>query len=1087
MFGAPMVGAAANITLNKTVSPASAPSRGRVTYTITLNNSAPDAAGNVEVIDFLPAGFSYVRGTSRIYSSNTLISSADPVLWGQTLSWRNLKMPAGRQGSYYGIHTFIQDRCDSDTINYQLDRALELMGPGAFVKQLFYYITPELPGPLSCWVDFVNRAYDRGLTPVVRLQGVHGGPYWLKPQPDAPGNYTTIAQAYKRVVAGLPKRDGRYLYVEIWNEPNLDIEWSGAPNPQEYGEFLVDVAAAIRSLGDPRVRILNGGLSPGGNYNNLAFIDAMAAVPGALDAFDVWSSHPYPGNHPPEYNIHDGTAAYRDLTIDSYLLELERLARHGRTGLQVILTETGYALGQNNFGFEGYAPIGESNRADYIRRALRDYWRRWPEILGVCPYELVDPYGDWWVWDWLYPDGRRHEQYDAVAGLAKEAPAISSRLTILFQAIVAESAGVYYNQVAAVADGVNLTLNNAAPVSVYAATPPASPTAWDPNCSEGAANGDMEGIDGWTSSGLSAYSSDQAHSGQRSMRIGIVSGANSRVYSSASQFVAIPAAATSATLSFWYYPLSGDLSGDLQLARLYENGNVVASIMREPSDARQWQYKQYDLTPFAGRTIQLYFGVYNDGQSGATAMYLDDVSALICAPQLASPTPTWTRTPSATPTRTLTPTQTRTAAPSLTPTVGPTRAPTCLEQAANASFEVDGGWEIPFTARPAEYTNLKAHSGGRSLALGITEGNNVRSYSSARQLFDLPADATQITLAFWYLPLSEDEVHDRQYVLILDEQNNTLETLMWVGKNDGLWLSRAHSLTGYAGRRIKLHFGVYNDGQGGITAMYLDDVSVQVCWGGATPIPTATPILAAHRYALPLIIKGYNTGASSSGVTAPAAPSLGRAIEATKVAITGLEERIYRAEAGKLSALDARDGRTLAEREIGSEAHALLVNSGRLYLTEREEQKLWVLDAASLETLGVVEHVPQPGGLALLDGRLYLAATGSDELWVLDADTLQVLERLAVGRAPYAVAVNPLSRYVLVANAGSGSVTAINRFDTASRMVVSLGGLGYPQQIITDPQTAEFHVSYLISPKESAVAVIDGESGQIVRVLRAWP
>lgn len=172
---------------------------------------------------------------------------------------------------------------------------------------------------------------------------------------------------------------------------------------------------------------------------------------------------------------------------------------------------------------------------------------------------------------------------------------------------------------------------------------------------------------------------------------------------------------------------------------------------------------------------------------------------------------------------------------------------------------------------------------------------------------------------------------------------------------------------------------------------------------------------------------------------------------------------------------------------IGQEAHALLLERGRLYLTEREEQKLWMFDAETLAALGVVEKIPQPGGLAILDGRLYLAATGSDELWVLNVDSLQVLERLAVGRAPYAVAANPASRYVLVANAGSGSVTAINRFDTASKMVVFLGGLGYPQQITTDPETAEFYVSYLISPKESAIAVIDGETCQLVRILRDSP
>jgi hypothetical protein len=97
------------------------------------------------------------------------------------------------------------------------------MGYGAWVKQLFYGITPQTQGPHICWVDFVNAAYDRGLKPVIRLQGEHGGSFWHKPHADWPGNYSSIAWAFQRVVAGLPRRDGHRLYIEIWNEPNLNI------------------------------------------------------------------------------------------------------------------------------------------------------------------------------------------------------------------------------------------------------------------------------------------------------------------------------------------------------------------------------------------------------------------------------------------------------------------------------------------------------------------------------------------------------------------------------------------------------------------------------------------------------------------------------------------------------------------------------------------------------------------------------------------------------------------------------------------------------------------------------------------------
>jgi bacillopeptidase F (M6 metalloprotease family) len=41
-------------------------------------------------------------------------------------------------------------------------------------------------------------------------------------------------------------------------------------------------------------------------------------------------------------------------------------------------------------------------------------------------------------------------------------------------------------------------------------------------------------------------------------------------------------------------------------------------------------YNTYDLTVYAGSTIKLQFGTYNDGFGGVTAMYVDDVSMQIC-------------------------------------------------------------------------------------------------------------------------------------------------------------------------------------------------------------------------------------------------------------------------------------------------------------------------------------------------------------------------------------------------------------------------------------------------------------------------
>ncbi len=37
-----------------------------------------------------------------------------------------------------------------------------------------------------------------------------------------------------------------------------------------------------------------------------------------------------------------------------------------------------------------------------------------------------------------------------------------------------------------------------------------------------------------------------------------------------------------------------------------------------------------DLTAYAGQTVELKYGTFNDGEGGVTAMYVDDVTVTIC-------------------------------------------------------------------------------------------------------------------------------------------------------------------------------------------------------------------------------------------------------------------------------------------------------------------------------------------------------------------------------------------------------------------------------------------------------------------------
>jgi hypothetical protein len=319
-----------------------------------------------------------------------------------------------------GIHTLAASRRDIDA---QLTWARSLVGPGGHVTQPFLGISGGTAGPMADAVYYVEQAYARELDPILVLQGrfvnrdgcnTMGYVGWLQPVPDVvetsyPVNaeraYLSEAAGYARFVAGLPRADGRTLYVQVGNEPNLHEMWGGAADPAEYARFFADVSAALREIGDPRIRVLNAALAPEGNVDNLQFIAAaFASEPRFAGAFDDWASHPYPRNRPPDSNLHDRTALPGSrYTIDSYLLEVETLAANGvdTSGLGVVLTETGYELGDRHHS--EYPSITEELRAEYIRQALTELWPRWPEVKAVTPFELAGWYGTWRTFDWVYP------------------------------------------------------------------------------------------------------------------------------------------------------------------------------------------------------------------------------------------------------------------------------------------------------------------------------------------------------------------------------------------------------------------------------------------------------------------------------------------------------------------------------------------------------------------------------------------------------------------------------------------------------------------------------------------------------------
>ena len=174
------------------------------------------------------------------------------------------------------------------------------------------------------------------------------------------------------------------------------------------------------------------------------------------------------------------------------------------------------------------------------------------------------------------------------------------------------------------------------------------------------ANGGFEANTAWTftvTGSTAGYTTAQAHSGARAARFGILPaglaasnlpegvtlapGAPERnllgelaplggSFSSGYQTISIPANAAYAALTFWYYPATNAVSGDYARVMLLQPGTyaLIEKLMQKLENDRTWKQASFDLSAYRGRSVVLYFEVYNDSTTAAdrTWMYLDDVS-----------------------------------------------------------------------------------------------------------------------------------------------------------------------------------------------------------------------------------------------------------------------------------------------------------------------------------------------------------------------------------------------------------------------------------------------------------------------------
>jgi len=202
--------------------------------------------------------------------------------------------------------------------------------------------------------------------------------------------------AQRRDACATPYR----VALEIWNEPNLDFQWTGQPlDPARYTEMVKRAYRGVKA-GDRTIPVVAGSLAPTGGWddgsamNDVDFLEAMYEN-GLSGHFDVISIHNYGfGGEPEDKEWGSSIVNFRRAEDIHAVMEA-----HGDGDRPVWSTEFGWLLDAaeevvdcasywDSIGFD-WQKVSAEEQADYLERAFAYADANWP-WMGVMFVSNLD-------------------------------------------------------------------------------------------------------------------------------------------------------------------------------------------------------------------------------------------------------------------------------------------------------------------------------------------------------------------------------------------------------------------------------------------------------------------------------------------------------------------------------------------------------------------------------------------------------------------------------------------------------------------------------------------------------------------------
>jgi polysaccharide biosynthesis protein PslG len=297
-----------------------------------------------------------------------------------------------------GINTFLEQEVDPAKRRLALTMARD--AGFHWMRQQFQWVAlePDEKGEFvgqfgeSTWDvydDIVDAAEELGMELIVRLDTSPkwarvGNPHVTTP-PDDLDDFGDYVQAV------VERYRGRVRFYQVWNEPNLGVEWGNRPVDPRAATELLRVGYQHAKVADPDAVILAPALAPTiangpEALNELTFLQHMYDA-GAARYFDIGSVQAYGLRAGPD----DRRVGPDDVNFSRPILYREVMVRNGDAAKPVWASEVGWnAPPPEAPGPYVWGKVNPEQQARYTVRALQRARDEWP-WMGVMNVWYLKP------------------------------------------------------------------------------------------------------------------------------------------------------------------------------------------------------------------------------------------------------------------------------------------------------------------------------------------------------------------------------------------------------------------------------------------------------------------------------------------------------------------------------------------------------------------------------------------------------------------------------------------------------------------------------------------------------------------------